>query len=202
MLLLSSRLRPPKKRNSTTRLLQASNLPLLSGRLQLPIALRVDLLLAPGEHVLRGDVACGAVQSDVVVAVNISLHQTPCIIERQRRSWPDALPFERFVPTLDLAVRWRVERRGSDVRHARDSNELFEVLADELRPIVRDDPGPRFRVLLLGLLQDDLDVRLRLRACSASAASLYVLSITLLGERLLHFQLNRNNFKSRSRRNK
>ena len=34
------------------------------------------------------------------------------------------------------------------MRHARDPNELFEVLGDELWAIVRDDPGPHFRVLL------------------------------------------------------
>ena len=56
-------------------------------------------------------------------------------IERQRRSWSDALRFERFVPALDLPVRLRVKRRGSDVRHARDSNELLEVLGDELGPL-------------------------------------------------------------------
>src|SRR3954454_18834434 len=34
-------------------------------------------------------------------------------------------------------------------------------LGDELRAVVRDDPGPRFRALLLGSLQDDLDISLR-----------------------------------------
>jgi hypothetical protein len=36
--------------------LLATNLPLFPGRLQLPVALCVDLLLPPGEHVLRRDV--------------------------------------------------------------------------------------------------------------------------------------------------
>ena len=35
--------------------------------LQLPVALRVDLLLTAGEHVLRRDVANGTVQAGVVV---------------------------------------------------------------------------------------------------------------------------------------
>jgi hypothetical protein len=47
--------------------------------------------------------------------VNVTLHQTPRIIERQRCARPDALPLERFVPALDLSVRLRVKRRGSDV---------------------------------------------------------------------------------------
>ena len=68
--------------------LLAMNLPLLPRRLQLAVALRVDLLLPPRQHVLRRMVARGAVQSDVVVVVHASAYQTPCIIERQRRSWP------------------------------------------------------------------------------------------------------------------
>ena len=44
--------------------------------------------------------------------------------------------------------------------HARDPNELLEVFGNELRPVVGDDSGPRFRVEFLGALQDDLDVRL------------------------------------------
>ena len=44
--------------------------------------------------------------------------------------------------------------------HAQDPNELLEVLGDELRPVVGDDPWLRLRVQFLGPLQDDLDVRL------------------------------------------
>ena len=74
---------------------------LLPRLLQLPVALRVDLLLTPGEHVLRRDVANGAVQADIVVMFHVALHQPPRILQRQRRSRPDALSFERFVPTFD-----------------------------------------------------------------------------------------------------
>src|SRR5215471_18423141 len=45
---------------STSSGLLATNLPLFPGRLQLPVALRVDLLLPPRQHFLRGDVARGA----------------------------------------------------------------------------------------------------------------------------------------------
>jgi hypothetical protein len=38
---------------------------LFSGRLQLPIALRLDRLLTPSPHGFRRDVADGAVQADV-----------------------------------------------------------------------------------------------------------------------------------------
>jgi hypothetical protein len=45
----------------------------------------------PGEHVIRRDVADGAVQADVVVMVYVTLNQTPRILQRQRRSATDAL---------------------------------------------------------------------------------------------------------------
>src|ERR1019366_4504478 len=80
--------------------------------LQLPIALGLNLLLLPAEHVPRRDVADRAVQTDVVVMLYVTLNQTPRIFQRQRRARPDALPFECFVPTLDFAVRLRIIRRS------------------------------------------------------------------------------------------
>jgi len=55
----------------------ATNLPLLPRRLQFPVALRVDLRLTPVEHVFRRDVADRAVQADVVVMLDVALHQNP-----------------------------------------------------------------------------------------------------------------------------
>jgi len=57
-----------------SRSLLPTNLPLLSRRLQLPVPLGVDLLLTPGDHVLRRDVANRAVQTDVVVMLDVALH--------------------------------------------------------------------------------------------------------------------------------
>src|SRR5439155_25067518 len=90
-----------------------TNLTLFSCYLQLPIPLGVDLLLTPGEHVLRRDVANRAVQADVVVMSDVALHQPPRIFQRQLRSRPDALSFQRFVPAFDLSVRSRVVERSS-----------------------------------------------------------------------------------------
>ena len=42
--------------------------------------------------------------------------------------------------------------------HAGDANELLEVASNELRTIVGDDSRLRFRVLLLGSLQDNFDI--------------------------------------------
>ena len=137
---------------NVSRSLLSANLPLFSRHLQLPIPLGVDLPLTPGEHVLRGDVANRAVQANIVVMLDVALHQTPRIVQRQWRSRPDALSLERFVPTFDFSVRLGILRRGSDVRHARDPNELLEVFGNELRPVVGDDPGPRLRIKFLGPL--------------------------------------------------
>ena len=80
----------------SSRSLLPTNLTLFSCLLQLPISLRVDLLLTPGEHVLRRDVANGTVQADIVVMFHVAFHQLPRILQRQRRSRPDALSLERF----------------------------------------------------------------------------------------------------------
>src|SRR6516165_2985133 len=117
----------------------------------------------PGEYVLWRDVADSAVQAHVVVMLYVTLHQTKRIFERQRRPGPNALPFEGFVPTFDFAIRLRVIRRSPDVRHARDANELLEVLSDELRPVVGNDSRFNARILLFGTFQNDLNVGFRHR---------------------------------------
>ena len=43
--------------------------------------LGLNLLLMPGEHVSWRDVADGAVQTNVVVMLHVTLHQTPRIFE-------------------------------------------------------------------------------------------------------------------------
>ena len=44
------------------------------------------------------------------------------------------------------------------MRHARDADELLEIAGNELRAVVGDDSRFRFRVLLLGSLQDHFDI--------------------------------------------
>src|SRR5205823_1195367 len=87
-----------------------TSLPVFSRFLQLPISLGMDLLLTRGEHVFRSYVADGAIQADIVVMLDVALHQTPCIIQRQRRSRPNTLSPLRFVPTLDFSVRLGIVR--------------------------------------------------------------------------------------------
>src|SRR5689334_13699765 len=90
---------------ASSRGLPPTNLTLFSCRLQLPIPLSMDLLLTASEHVFRRDVADGTVQADIVVMFHVALHQPPRILQRQWRSRPDALCFERFVPTFEFSVR-------------------------------------------------------------------------------------------------
>src|SRR5512135_119102 len=44
--------------------------------------------------------------------------------------------------------------------HTADPDELLEILGDELRPVVRDDPGPRVWIPLARPLDDRLDIGL------------------------------------------
>src|SRR6202161_1645270 len=126
---------------------------------RLAVAFRVDFLLTPRQHILRRDVADGTVQADVVVMLDVSLHQAQRIVQRERCSGPDTLALQRLVPTLDFPIRLGIVGGSSDMRHARDANELFEVASDELRPVVRDDPRLRHRVLLLGAFENYFDIR-------------------------------------------
>jgi hypothetical protein len=84
---------------SLSRSLLRTNLPLLSRRLQLPIPIGVDLLLTPGEHVLRRDVAHRAVQADVVVMLDVAS-------TRRRASPSDSgVPGRMHSPLSDLCQR-------------------------------------------------------------------------------------------------
>jgi hypothetical protein len=63
----------------------AAILPLVVRRVQLSIPLGSNVLLMPGEHVLRRHATDRAAQPEVVVSVPILLNQAFCILQRQRR---------------------------------------------------------------------------------------------------------------------
>jgi hypothetical protein len=44
------------------------------------------------------------------------------------------------------------KRRCSDMGHPGNADELLEILGNELRPVIRNDPGPSVRILLFGPL--------------------------------------------------
>ena len=55
----------------------AAILPLFLRRVQLPIPSGMNRLLSSSEHVLWRDVANGAVQANVVVMLNVAVHEAP-----------------------------------------------------------------------------------------------------------------------------
>ena len=63
----------------------------MTGLLDLVIACGVNLGLSPGEHIVRGHIADGAVQTQGVVVIYVGLNQTQRIFPGQRCAGPDAL---------------------------------------------------------------------------------------------------------------
>ena len=106
----------------------AAILPLFLRRVQLPMPLGLNLLLVPGEHVLWSDVADGTVQANVVVMLHITLYQAPCIFQRQRRSRPNALAFQRLVPALNLAVGVSCQLRHNVTLKDNDSVSFIPII--------------------------------------------------------------------------
>src|SRR5579872_2054172 len=135
-------------------------LPLSPCGLDLVIAFGVDLLLAAFQHRFRCDITDRAVQSLLVINLNVLRDQTDGIIQGQGHAWPDTLAFDRAVPAFHFAVRLRIVRRRAHVGHPRDADEFLEVLRDELWAVVGNNPRTSCRELLLGPLQQDFDIRL------------------------------------------
>src|SRR5262249_17487551 len=106
---------------------------------ELCVAGRPDFGRTPDQKARWPDVPDGAVQPDRGVVLDETFHQRPRLVERIGLTGTDRITLERLVPALDLPVRLWVIRRGPNVRHPRQPDELFEVLRDELGAVVRDD---------------------------------------------------------------
>ena len=119
---------------------------------QLAIAGLENRLSPAIEHVLGSDVADGAVQANGVVAFDIIGDHAAGIFQRQRRLAADAIALEGTMEAFDLAIALGIVRRGLDVGHAADADELLEVLGDELGAVVGDDAWSDARVTLRGLV--------------------------------------------------
>ena len=133
--------------------------PLFPGCFELLVPLFENYLVLAGQFVPRGYEADRAVKPDGVVVFDVLCHKPPGVVKGKRRLGSDAFSFECFVEAFELPVRLWIVRRCPHMRHAGQPDELLEVLGDELRPVVRDDPRPGFRKLLLGPFEDDLNVR-------------------------------------------
>ena len=62
------------------------------------------------------------------------------MVQRQGHLDADAFTLQRLMPAFDFAVALRIVRAGLHMRHAGHTDKLLEILGDELRTIVGDDP--------------------------------------------------------------
>ena len=90
----------------------------MTGLGQLAIPLGEDGRLVAVQLVRRGYVPDFTVQPDLVVMRHVIRHQSPGVVEAQRRAWSNALSLERLVLAFELAVALRIVRRRSHMRHA------------------------------------------------------------------------------------
>jgi hypothetical protein len=75
----------------------------------------VDLHLTPGEHVLRCDVANRAVQADVILMLDVALHQTPWRVahpSRRNIGTPTLTPFQAHLQIVGCPILSSFERVG------------------------------------------------------------------------------------------
>jgi hypothetical protein len=76
--------------------------------------------------------------------LDAALHRTPCIVQRQPRSWQSALSFEQFVSTVDLLGSIGIVGRSSNWATDRNQTEFLEVFGNDCGPVVGG--APRFRL--------------------------------------------------------
>ena len=67
----------------------------------------------------------------------------------------DAFSLKRLVPAFQFAVALWVVRTGSYVRHSAMADKRFEVVRDELRTVIADDPRLDAWVFFQSGLADD-----------------------------------------------
>src|SRR4051794_6926333 len=139
---------------------RARRSPSFSRRIELAVPLGEDHLLTTGQLVRGCDVADRAVQADLVVMRHELCDEPPRVLQAQGGLDADALSFQGLEPTLHLPIALRIVWRCSHMSHPADPDELLEVPGDELRPVVRDDPGPRIGEPLARPLDDRLDLGL------------------------------------------
>lgn len=124
------------------------------------VSLIKDDLRQPGELVGRRDVTERAVESNVVVVIDVLVDSAPGFVDGSRAGRPDAFAFERTMPAFEFSIGLRIVRAGPDMCCADQSNELLEVSGEELWSVVADDAGMLSRKLLQSLLQDEFDLEL------------------------------------------
>ena len=99
----------------------------------------------------------------VVVRLYEVSHYPFGVCERERSLRADALCFDRPVEPLELTIGLWVVWGGPNVTHTGDSDELFEVPGNELRPVVADNPWSSVRESLSRPLNHKFHIPLRHR---------------------------------------
>ena len=143
-------------------------LPPFARLLQFAVAFGKDQGVPSVEFVLRRDVADGAVQADGVVVLDVAGDDPLGVLQGQGCLRPDAIALDGAMPAFDLAIALGVVGRSPHVRHAADPDEFLEVLGDELRTVVGDDPRRDAGEFLPCPLDDLLDVGLGVMASRIS----------------------------------
>ncbi len=129
-----------------------------SGRGEFGITLGEDRFGSAVELVLWRYVGDRAVQTPGIVMVHEIGHAVSGVLKRQRSPHPDAGTLDRSVIAFQFSVALRVVRRGLDMRHPADTDELLEIFRYKLRTIVRNHPWFGIRKLLPASLQNDFDI--------------------------------------------
>jgi hypothetical protein len=130
-----------------------------SGGGEFGIALGQDRFGSAVELVLGRYVADRAVQTTGIVMVHEIGHNVYGVLKRQRSPHADAGALDRSVIAFQFSVALRVVRRGLDMRHPADTDELLEIFRYELRAIVGNNPWFGIRKFLPASLQNDFDIR-------------------------------------------
>ncbi len=125
---------------------------------ELAVTFGVDGAVVAEEFVVGGHITNGTVQTRKIVMSDVIGDDAACVVERQRDLDADALPFDGFVKTFELAVGLRIVGGGPHMGHAGNADELFEVFGDELRPVVGDDAWTFAGEFFTGALEDGFDV--------------------------------------------
>ena len=134
-----------------------------SGRGEFGVTIGQDRFGSAVEFVLRRYVADRAVQTPDIVMVHEIGHDVYGVLKRQRSPHPDAGALDRSVIAFQFSIALRVVRRGLDMRHPADTDELLKIFRYKLRAIVRNHPWFGIGKFLPASLQNDFDISFRHR---------------------------------------
>ena len=95
-----------------------------------------------------------------IIIIHKPCYDCPGLLKRQWAEGTDTLFFQALMPTLNLSIALRIVRGSSHMAHTTDADEFLKILSNELRAIVRDNPGSFIGVFLFGPLEDNFHIGL------------------------------------------